>query len=390
MGAAIASWLLLAGSSPAFAADGAPGTAWSISVGDIKDEQAGGSLLREDGMLLVCGSTRSYSTGDSDGLVLLVDPASGGVEWERPYGGPDDDCLLDLAPAPDGGFYAVGRSRSGSRGGDDLWVLRCDEAGDVLWQRLWGGEMNEEAVAAVSDSGLVAAGTTWSEGAGGSDGLLVRFTDGGDVEWSRTFGGGGADLFFDVTLADGRYLATGTTYSEGENGDVFAVWVDPWGMETARMVWGGPDYDYGRAATALPDGGVAICCWAKGSVCNLAVLFAASSGELVREMVVPIGYLIRAEAIRPAADGAVLVAGTRETSDTVDRDLFLWKISSDGRLAWETVVGGTGNEDLASLAVTDEGRPILIATTTFTGRGDSDIWLVGLERMSRRGSGDDE
>jgi hypothetical protein len=387
--AAVACGLLLAGAASASAGEEAPGTAWSISAGDIKDEQAGGCLLRDDGMLLVCGGTHSYSTGDSDGLVLLVDPENGRIEWERPYGGRDEDCLLDLAPAPNGGFYAVGRSGSGSRGGDDLWVLRCDAAGDVLWQRHLGGEMNDEAVAAVSDSGLVVAGTTWSRGAGGSDGWLVRLTDGGEVEWSRTFGGSGTDRFFDVALTGGRYLATGTTYSEGEHGDVLTVWIDPWGMETARMVWGGPDYDHGRAAIALPAGGAAICCWSKASVCNLAVLVADSSGQLLRETVVPIGYPTRAEDILPAPDGAVLVAGTRETSDPGGRDIFLWKVSSGGRLSWETLTGGTGNEDLASMAVTDGGRPVLTATTTSTGRSDSDIWLVGLEELPWRGTADD-
>lgn len=378
-------WLLLAGPCPASSGERAPGTAWSISVGDIKDEEAGGCLLRDDGMLLVCGSTRSYSTGDSDGLVVLLDPEDGDISWERPYGGIGDDFLTDLAPAPDGGFYAVGGSGSDSHGGEDIWVIRCDAGGNPIWQRRYGGEMDERAEAAVSDSGVVVAGMTWSQGSGGCDGCLLRLDAEGEVEWFRTFGGADMDRFFDVARTEGGYIATGTTYSQGEHGEVLTVWTGPAGMEESRMVWGGPDYDYGRAIMPREGGGAVVCCWSKRSVCNLALLFAADDGSLEREVVIPTGYSVRGEAILGTPDGCMLVAGTRETPGSSGMDLFLWRLDPRGERMWEGVAGGTGDEELTGIAVTSEGRPVLAATSTSTGRGDSDIWLVGLERMSWRG-----
>ena len=359
-------------------------TAWSTSVGGIQDETAGGCLLREDGLLLVCGTTASYSTGDSDGIIILMDPADGRIIWQRPYGGLGDDGFSGLAAAPDGGCYAVGTSCSGSHGDRDLWIVRCGDDGDVIWERRYGGALKDEglSVASAADGGMLACGSTWSEGAGGSDGWLVRLGEDGGVQWSRTFGGPDMERFFDVQPSPDGWVATGTTYSQGVHGEVLTVWTDPEGLETSRAVWGCPGYDYGRALMAEEDGGTLVGCWSKGSVCNAALLFCDSAGTVDRALIMPTGFDTRLEDMARLPDGTLALAGCMECQEAGDKDVFLWRLSSDCQRIGEVVRGGTGSERLAGMAVTPDGGLVLAGTTTSTERGDSDIWLLGLETFA--------
>src|SRR6185436_4003788 len=73
------------------------------------------------------------------------------VEWQRNFGGTNDDRLRALAQTADGGFILGGFSdsapASGSNGNKtsqnfgeyDFWVVRVDAQGNKLWDRAFGG-----------------------------------------------------------------------------------------------------------------------------------------------------------------------------------------------------------------------------------------------------------
>ena len=129
-------------------------------------------------------------------------------------------------------------------------------------------------------------------------------------------------------------------------------------------------------------------CWSKRSACNVALLRADSTGSLLGHWVIPTGYNTRVETLLPAT-GGFLAGGTAETGGGSDLEAFVWRVSSEGERVWELVRGGTGDEEVASMVLAADGRVVLVGTTTSTGGGDADIWLLGLERLQEGVIADD-
>ena len=57
-----------------------------------------------------------------------------------------------------------------------MWVLRLDEAGNVVWDHTYGGAESDSAseIVALADGGFAVAGSTNSKGAGSYDMWVLR------------------------------------------------------------------------------------------------------------------------------------------------------------------------------------------------------------------------
>jgi hypothetical protein len=84
-------------------------------------------------------TTEHYGEGDFWVVKLSKD---GKIEWEKSFGGKEDDHIRTLANT-DTGFIIAGESRSSSSGnkksnikeGTDLWVIALNELGEEQWQK---------------------------------------------------------------------------------------------------------------------------------------------------------------------------------------------------------------------------------------------------------------
>ena len=182
-----------------------------------------------EGGYIVAASTTSFGNG-SDVWVLKLDadgrigPAYPGT-WQRRYGGPDNEYAASLDLTSDGGYIVAGRTNtSGTAGGDDAWVLKLTASGTIAWQYAYGGPGSDSAshVIQTRDGGFLIAGSTTSFGANGEDAWVMKLTSDGLIgdawpeTWQKRYGGAGADRVYRARqLADGSYLAAGTTASVG-------------------------------------------------------------------------------------------------------------------------------------------------------------------------------
>jgi hypothetical protein len=102
------------------------------------------------------------------------------------------------------------------KGSINLWILRIDASGKILWQKLIGlsGVQEGQAIIRTNDGGNVIAGRTDSIGAGGSDGFLVKIDRSGNIQWERTYGGQLFDSLNSVRpTRDRGYVVAGYTKS---------------------------------------------------------------------------------------------------------------------------------------------------------------------------------
>ncbi|WPO89326.1 T9SS type A sorting domain-containing protein [Chryseobacterium sp. HR92] len=101
----------------------------------------GGALLGIYSRSLVGGTKKSENFGEGDYWILKLDK-NGRVEWEKNFGGKEDDHLRTLALTSTG-FIIGGESRSERSGnktvdleeGSDLWLMSLNERGEEQWQK---------------------------------------------------------------------------------------------------------------------------------------------------------------------------------------------------------------------------------------------------------------
>jgi hypothetical protein len=93
------------------------------------------------------------------------------VEWSRIYGGPSMEEEPCIAETDDGGYIMAGGTFSFGAGDFDVWLVKTDACGNMLWNRTYGGTSYDIASAVVqtNDGGYMLACSTASFGAGDSD-----------------------------------------------------------------------------------------------------------------------------------------------------------------------------------------------------------------------------
>ncbi|WBO82988.1 T9SS type A sorting domain-containing protein [Hymenobacter yonginensis] len=210
----------------------------------------------------------------------------GVYEWNRSYGGSDDDMLKAVYRTRDAGFLLAGYSKSPvsgektqpSRGNDDYWLLKVDAFGRPEWDRTYGGPGIDQLSSLVptADGGFLLGGTSTSgvggehsqPSRGGRDYWVVKIDSLGAKQWDRRFGGSADDkLTALLPLGSNAFLLGGTSVS-GASGDktqsswgredYWLVAIDAQGTLQWNQRYGADDIDELQAMALIKDGHVAI------------------------------------------------------------------------------------------------------------------------------------
>lgn len=174
---------------------------WQKAYGGDKSEYASSIRVTADGGYVLVGSTEANdphipdSHFDQSNIVVIRLSTSGDLIWQKILGGSSVDYGRDIIVTPDKGYLVIGDTQSGqlylstggdvsdNHGGDDIWVAKLTESGNLIWQKTFGGSTNDEPVGIMAspdgDYGL--AGTTYSNDGdvsrnhGFSDFWVVKF-----------------------------------------------------------------------------------------------------------------------------------------------------------------------------------------------------------------------
>ena len=211
---------------------------WARSYGGPSDDGATAVGITPEGDIVVAGYTKSFGS-NGDAWVLRLSNDDGRIIWQRTYGGNNLDSITDLAVTLQGQIIAVGYTWSFGSGDSDVWVLFLDEDGNVIWQKTYGGGgIDVATVVGITDSnGIIVGGYTGSFGNGEMDAWVLKLTEAGNIVWQKTYGGNRwDDVLAVLPLDSGDILIAGRTYSFGtgnedgwvikvnENGEVIGSW----------------------------------------------------------------------------------------------------------------------------------------------------------------------
>ncbi len=152
---------------------------WEKSLPFPSRDGATSCAIGANGDLWAVGNQLSPS-GDRDAWLGRIDPA-GAITWQTTLGGTGVDSLNSIAALPGGGFIATGETAKGW-GHGDLWLVRLDPAGGILWQRTYGGSDWEAGLAVVPLAENVPGGAGFL--IGGSSMSKVKSKLGSTTYWA--------------------------------------------------------------------------------------------------------------------------------------------------------------------------------------------------------------
>jgi hypothetical protein len=342
-----------------------------------------------DGGYVVAGVTWSFGAGEGDVWVLKLD-GSGNVVWQKTYGGPSFEWPYTIVPTSDGDYVVAGVTWSFGAGKWDVWVLKLDGSGNVVWQKTYGGPGGEGAfaIAPTSDGGYVVAGFTESFGAGEGDVWVLKLDGSGNVQWQKTFGETDLDeAHAIVPTSDGGYVVVGVTKSFGAGkGDVWVLKLDGSGNVVWQKTYGGTGWDKANAIAPTSDGGYVVagktCSFGTAGSCDVWVLKLDGWGNVVWQKTYGGTDDEDASAIAPTSDGGYVVTGKTRSFGAGGGDVWVLKLDSSGNVVWQKTYGGS-NDDWAYAIVptSDEGYIVVGVTKSFgAGKSDvSDVWVLKLE-----------
>ena len=199
-----------------------------------------GNSVREttDGGYIIAAETESFGAYPRD-IWLIKTDAHGYEEWDRLFGGTEAEYTGSAQQTTDGGYIVVGEIESSEDMSRDIWLIKTDALGNWEWERVYGGSDDDRgrALQQTTDGGYVIAGGTSSYGRDSLDLWLVKVDQSGAEEWNRTFGGPGVDKANSVQqTADGGYILTGFTESYGAGDrDIWLIKTDSQGNADLEM-----------------------------------------------------------------------------------------------------------------------------------------------------------
>lgn len=216
---------------------------------------------------------------------LMMFDSNGNILWTQAWGGSLFDYAGDVVEADDNGFLIAAYTNStdgditGNKGAKDIWIIKLNSEGDLVWEKCYGGNFNEESrsVLKLSDGYLVGgmsesinADVSGHHGSSTYYDLWVFKIDlNGSLIWNKSFGGINNEYAAQmIPLNDGNFLITGSSYSSDYNiidHHKSVVFGDQWTIKfkgDGTIIWqkstGGSSDDWSNCATALDSGEVII------------------------------------------------------------------------------------------------------------------------------------
>ncbi|MGE5556954.1 MAG: hypothetical protein ACM3QV_00320 [Caulobacteraceae bacterium] len=213
--------------------DVAGNTMWERTYGTSRNESAISIQPATDGGYIISGYAEDED-GKAKACLMKIDDR-GDVRWEKQYDSPYDSYAYSVQQTGDGGFVVSGYTYI-RPGISDMLLIRTDADGNVMWTKSIGDNTGRKGYMAypTDDGGYIAIGIINYNPSGAYDGYLAHIDPNGDLLWEKVFGGD-KDEFIrtGIITNDGSLVVTG---SIGEANDVetWDVYLAKFNASTAR------------------------------------------------------------------------------------------------------------------------------------------------------------
>lgn len=343
---------------------------WWNSFGGSRRDMAEGVVQTANGNFVLVGLTESsdgdvsFNNGFGDYWVICVS-AEGELLWERSFGGRVQDHAFDLVDLGNGSLVVGGYTRSNDGDvenyiwGEDFWLVEIDEDGTLLSQWLFDVAQSEDSPRRLFQDG---EGSIYSVGYFSKRDCNVscQYVD-NQLSLLKLDPSG--EMIWFKQYGD-RWLESGYDGTVSSEGQIFVVGEQDAGQSLFSSGYGGRDF------------------W---------VLASDENGEEILSRNFGGSYSETARGIIELDTGDLMIAGHTNSSNYDVKsnhgktDGWVIVIDVSGKLLESTTIGGAKDDLILSLAKAD-GYVFFTGHTNSSEFGvkpaqaDRDLWLISMKR----------
>ena len=404
------------------------------TLGGTKNESAQSVVKTTDGGYAVLGFTQSMDgditdkSDESYDVWLLKFDADNNLQWNKTYGGTNDEQGNNLIQTQDGGFAIIGYTFSNdgdvtnNAGQQDFWVFKTDAQGNLQWEKTFGysGLDYGLSILQTNDNGYFLTGVLDVTGSGGQgntrnnqtlhaggDYWALKIDVNGNLQWSKYFGGFFTDTAFDgIQTDDNGFLIVGSSDSEDTDissnigsYDFWVVKVNSQGILEWENNYGGTQIDEARSIIKTNDGNFLIVGDTRSDDVNVSTTLGgadvwaikmASNGQLLEE--ISYGgesFDVGRDVISDVENGFLFCGSSRSgtgqlTQNNGQNDAWIFKTDANGNLKWQTSIGGSNIDYGYGVAQLNNRKVIVVGESSSNdfdipeNKGFTDLLIVTL------------
>ena len=215
------------------------------TLGGSKNDAFNAVKATTDGGYIAAGYTQSNNgdilekTNTSFDFLISKFSSEHILEWQKTFGGSDDDRAATIVQTLDGGFAVLGFAKSSdidvsaNAGSKDFWLLKLTSNGNLLWEKSFGfsGADYGTDLIETKEGGFLMTGVldvSASDGQGNAKSTATKHSGGdywaiktdhtGTLEWSRFFGGSFTEVPLGILETDAHnFVIIGSSDSNDFN-----------------------------------------------------------------------------------------------------------------------------------------------------------------------------
>jgi hypothetical protein len=345
--------------------------------------------------------------------------------WAKTYGGSKQDYAQSVVVTKDNKYLIVGSTFSFDGNIDsirglsaDVWLLKLDDNGSILWKKSYGGSSGETmfAIKQTIDNGFIMVGATGSSDGdvttlnkGLSDCWVIKIDSLGTIQWQKTVGGSKSESLCSVfQMQNGDYIMGGYSNSNdqdfSENSGLYDMWVLKLNSQ-GNLIWkkrlGGSQDDFLSQITNIDDKTFMIAARTDsrdgdmtGSLGDFSVKM-DSSGKIIWKK--SFGYYNEGAGLKEfhaigMSQKNIVSVGTKIVTRAAlpphlsySWDFLITKSDTAGNHLWSKYFGGTETERATSVLALSNGDLLISGyaqsddVDVTDSHGDIDFWVVRMD-----------
>ena len=293
------------------------------------------------GNLIIGGVVRNRDlvyTRYLDGIVASLS-SNFEIVWSWKYGGTMRDVIEKISCDKEGNIFTVGHTESWNAIKTDMWVMKLNPRGHIVWSKHIGGRWRDEAhdLALCPNGDIVVAGITYSFGHNTL--WVLRLSSDGEMLWQRTY-----DVNSRYHTVPSRRVSLAIL-----NGNIYVV-----------------------RSVSTPNNGV-----------GLWLLKLNRSGDVESSHLFNLRGFSRGKTwssfILPVSGDSLLIGGETDSISSVSKS-FVLNVSEDAELLWAKGIGSAYPfDDVLNGGVESKDSIILYGETSSFGNDASSGWLLNID-----------
>lgn len=326
---------------------------WAKTFGGAGWDEANSVFETKDHSLVIVGYAKRK---DKSLWILKVDENSGKI-WGRNFVNPkyhsEGECVIQTA---DNCYVIVGTCYPIGQYHSDLWAIKIDEAGNILWDKKFNRGILDQggySVTETSDSGYAITGYRIENNSQKPDVWVLKLNNNGEQLWEQTFGGDKEDEAYSIIETDDKGLAI-AGYNGSRGGALRMFWV----MKLdADGNWEWDDYfkaensywDVAVDLTETHDKGFAVTGYTKTEGMtdfDVRLIKLDNNGTFQwgknykNRKDTMRNYWEESTAIVETYDRGFAICGFNKLNNNFD-NFWIMKLNSTGEMEWDTIYGGS-------------------------------------------------